>query len=565
MTRKFAILYVDDEESNLRIFQKTFRREYDVLTANSAEAGLEILEKEKIDLILSDQKMPQMSGVEFFKVIVVKYPHINRILITGYTDFDALKDAINEAKIFQYVQKPWVESDLKYIIENALKVYRLELELKESEEKFNKAFHSSLVISVIKELETNQIIDVNKGFCKILGYNRDEVIGKTMEQILLANELTDETLNVELNKNRETKNEEISVKKKNGEIIFVLHSAEVIHLNGVEYSYSVMIDITALKIAERKLLNYQINLEKMVNERTKELEHANKILLKTQLQIENQSKAIQEQSDEIKTYAENIKIANALLLEKQALVEQQKKMLEENNQLLTLVNSTKDRFFSIIAHDLRNPFQTISGFAEILVKDFENLQPDKIKKFHGIIFTTSHQAYDLLENLLIWARSQTGQIGYNPTNTDLFLLVEETFVLLSGKAIEKNILLENMIDPSTLINADKNMMSTILRNLISNAIKFNHQEGKISVSANEKKEYIEILVTDTGVGIEKKYIPLLFRIDSKYSTLGTNNETGTGLGLILCKEFVEKHEGKIWVESEVNKGSRFIFTLSKSL
>ena len=129
----------------------------------------------------------------------------------------------------------------------------------------------------------------------------------------------------------------------------------------------------------------------------------------------------------------------------------------------------------------------------------------------------------------------------------------------------KNILMENKIDPSTLINADKNMLSTILRNLISNAIKFTPQEGKICVSASENKEYIEVSVTDTGVGIEEKYIPLLFRIDNKYSTPGTNNETGTGLGLILCREFVEKHKGKIWVESEINKGSRFIFTLPKNI
>ena len=441
MTHKFAILYVDDEDSNLRIFQKTFRREYDVFIANSAKAGLEILEKEKIDLIFSDQKMPQMTGVEFFKTTVTRYPHINRILITGYTDFEALKDAINEAKIFQYIQKPWVESDLKYIIENALKVYKL----------------------------------------------------------------------------------------------------------------------------EQELLDYHNNLEKMVNERTKELEHANKILLANQLQIENQSKAILEQSDEIKTYAENIKTANAQLLEKQALVELQKKLLEKNNQQLILINSTKDRFFSIIGHDLRNPFHTISSFAELLIENFEKLPSEKIQRFHSLILSTSKQGYELLENLLIWSHSQTGQIVYEPTSMNLFIVVEGIFALLNGKAMGKNILMENKIDPSTLINADKNMLSTILRNLISNAIKFTPQEGKICVSASENKEYIEVSVTDTGVGIEEKYIPLLFRIDSKYSTPGTNNETGTGLGLILCREFVEKHKGKIWVESEINKGSRFIFTLPKNI
>ena len=169
----------------------------------------------------------------------------------------------------------------------------------------------------------------------------------------------------------------------------------------------------------------------------------------------------------------------------------------------------------------------------------------------------------MLENLLLWSSSQNGSIVFNPKKMNLFLLANETIKLLKQSIENKSIKLSNQIAENIYIDADKEMLSTIIRNLISNAVKFTPKGGNISIKAEKKQQFTEITIKDTGVGISKKMLPKLFDITENTSTEGTENEneTGTGLGLILCKEFVEKHAGTIWVESEKGKGASFCFTI----
>jgi len=162
---------------------------------------------------------------------------------------------------------------------------------------------------------------------------------------------------------------------------------------------------------------------------------------------------------------------------------------------------------------------------------------------------------------LQWSRSQTGRIAYNPTKLNIYTLSEEVINLLQGDAYNKNITILQLIDPAITVFADENMLKTIIRNLLSNAIKFSHEQGNISLKSAIIDQQVEITVADTGVGIPAENLPRLFRIDATVTTKGTANETGTGLGLILCKEFIEKHNGKIWVESKEGKGSEFKFIL----
>ncbi len=196
---------------------------------------------------------------------------------------------------------------------------------------------------------------------------------------------------------------------------------------------------------------------------------------------------------------------------------------------------------------------------QIEEKDYEGLE-----KYAGIIQNSSQQAMDLLMNLLEWSRSQTGRMDFSPVSVRISLLIEQATELFTTTAYEKSITIYTEVPASLTVKADKAMINTILRNLLSNAIKYTNTGGEVVISASQKSNESLISVSDNGIGIKQNVIDKLFRIDENHSTMGTNNELGTGLGLILCKEFVEKHGGKIWVESELGKGSCFSFTIPKN-
>ena len=253
-----------------------------------------------------------------------------------------------------------------------------------------------------------------------------------------------------------------------------------------------------------------------------------------------------------------------------------KKMEEElkrSEQQLRELNATKDKFFSIIAHDLKSPFQSLLGFSNLLVSKFEKYDISKQKKFLGILNNDIKNTYKLLENLLQWSLSQSGKIDFKPEKLNLYLLVSETIDVLYNFAEKKTISIINSITEDLYVNADKDMLSVIFRNLISNAIKFTPKRGVIEIGCNiveetrhtlskqSNKSKIQIYVKDSGVGITLEKQANIFNILDNISTKGTEQETGTGLGLMLCKDFIEMHNGKIWVESQAQKGSKFIFTL----
>lgn len=240
--------------------------------------------------------------------------------------------------------------------------------------------------------------------------------------------------------------------------------------------------------------------------------------------------------------------------------------LQENQKELQELNATKDKFFSIIAHDLKGPFGSIMGLSELLLRNLEKFTPEKSKMFIKGIYDSTQNTYKLLENLLEWARSQTGKIQFSPDNLVLETLVIHLIDIAQNQAENKKIEIGYTINEGIVAFADKNMVNTVLRNLLSNAIKFTPESGKVTIKAlirNEKE--ILVSVTDTGIGIPQHRIDELFEISEKKSTYGTNREKGTGLGLILCKDFVERNDGKIWVESTESKGSTFFFTLPRAL
>jgi signal transduction histidine kinase len=233
---------------------------------------------------------------------------------------------------------------------------------------------------------------------------------------------------------------------------------------------------------------------------------------------------------------------------------------KELEQLVQL-NNDKNLFISILAHDLRSPFTVILGCSELLLENIHHYNIDQIESFVKDIYQSTQMTFTLFEDLLKWVRMQSGKITFEPQKLSFTDICKDIIKILNPNAVAKNITINNNASNEINVFADSDMLKVILRNLVSNAIKFTNKNGTININAEENSENVIISVSDNGIGIMPDKLTKLFDISHRQTTIGTEEESGTGLGLILCKEFVEKHGGKIWVESEVGKGSDFKFTL----
>ncbi len=240
------------------------------------------------------------------------------------------------------------------------------------------------------------------------------------------------------------------------------------------------------------------------------------------------------------------------------------KRLKEYAKELERINATKDKFFSIIAHDLKSPFQAILGYADLLRTSVSMFNCEEITEIASDIYIAGDKAYKLLQNLLQWAMVEQGKIRCNPECIDLVSLIREVIAVVSTSAKNKNITLTTSYHPITssfIVYADRNMLFSTLQNLITNAIKFTPKGGKVEIRVGKEENCVTVAVVDTGVGMTEEQLKNLFRLESCKSTRGTEGEGGTGLGLLLCKEFVEKNGGTITVESTPGKGTTFTFTI----
>ena len=250
----------------------------------------------------------------------------------------------------------------------------------------------------------------------------------------------------------------------------------------------------------------------------------------------------------------NLKTKNILLNQKNEIINQQKEELH-------ILNATKDKFFSIIAHDLKSPLGNFKQVTDLLANSYHELTESEKQEFLVMLNKSAHNIYALLENLLEWSRIQRSKLPFNPDEFYFDDIVNETIDLLNPVAQNKNISLSNNIPNKTKAFADANMIKTVVRNLISNSIKFTPENGKIEILIQSKSKYHEVTISDSGVGIPEEKLGDLFSLDVNVSTKGTAQETGTGLGLILCKEFINKNGGVIKVTSQIGIGSQFIFTI----
>jgi len=303
-------------------------------------------------------------------------------------------------------------------------------------------------------------------------------------------------------------------------------------------------------------------LEAEIDKHTKELKNKN-LQLSEQAESLNETNTIMEERQQIiEEQSEELRVQKELVEDNNEILKLQKKELEIRNAELDKLNATKNTLFSIISHDLKNPFSTVLGLLDLLKINFDKYNDAKKRQFIEMVQNSAKNIYALLENLLEWSRSQTESTKYEPTELYYASLVNNLFQLVKDMAAKKNIELISEVDDNLMIYADKNMINTVTRNLVTNAIKFT-DSGKVTVSAKEFQHHVIIEVSDTGMGIPAEKAGTIFEVQKNKSTKGTQGEAGTGLGLIICKEFIDAHNGKISVSSEISTGSTFKIELPR--
>lgn len=417
--------------------------------------------------------------------------------------------------------------------------------IKENEEKYRRLANNINDVVITINLD-KQITYVSPSVFKSFGFTISEYKSKSFSSLFTEYSCQKiEQAFDELMKERNGKNRFIEVEhlKSDGSKIWVSLNISLLYDEDKEVIgfIGTIRDIHSRKIAEQQLQEINKNLEQIIKERTKELND-------TLQQLE-------ESNYELKMLNEN------LSNESKKLVELNEKLMD-SEQKLRYANETKDMFFSIIAHDLRNPFVTLINNAELLDRFYEKMSDSERKKAIHNLKNASKNTYHLLDNLLVWSRSQMGTIEFAPYEFNLKNLLLEVKLISQPQATAKNIEIDIEVPDDVMVFADENMLGTVYRNLVTNAIKFTHRGGRVLLGSKPaKKSQICLFVKDTGIGIDEDNLPKLFSLDKKISRPGTEGEMSTGLGLIVCKEFINKHGGEIWAESEIGKGTTFYFTL----
>lgn len=485
--------------------------------------------------------------------------------------------------------------------------------LRESEERYHSLFDNT-TIGFYRTTPDGKILMANPTIIRLLGYNSfEQLANRNLNIEGFEPNYSREDFKQRLEVEGEIKGFESAWTRTDGSTVFIRESAKVVldkHQN-ISYYEGTIEDITEQKLTENQLieagnhwqttfdtvkdgiclLNNQQQIVRCNKAMTELFPNCNKSMLGKpcwegvhgildplhDCPIIKMKQSLKRESIEIKVderwfditidpiFDNNNKYIGAVHIARNIT---ERKLAEESliqlNEKLKALNVTKDRLFTIIAHDLKSPFNSILGLSELLINNLHSYNIEKSVEFVSQINNSAKNTLSLIDNLLAWANSQMGQITYQPENILLLPVVQEVIELLSPTAKIKNIAILYFESELLEAYADKNLLQVVIRNLISNSIKFSKLGGRINVYSVSENEQIIITISDNGIGISDKNLANLFHSSGTFTTNGTAHEKGSGLGLFLCKEFVEKQGGKIWVESEVGIGSEFKFTLPKS-
>jgi len=460
---------------------------------------------------------------------------------------------------------------------------------------------------------------VNSGFTALYGYTADEVVGKVTPRIIKSGLLDKEVYKGfwKTLKNKTEVKGELLNKRKNGEDVIIEGTASPVfdEQNMIIGFLGIQRDITERKQVELEHKESEIKFKEIINQINDGIvvfDEQGKIIIwnrgaeqifgiKTEDAIDKNIADIQYQfappalkdkalienvingivtlqtpevfnriidNEIVELNSENLRNIQSIIFPIKlvdynlfcSVFRDTTEIKQFEKQLLKL-NAEKDKFFSIIAHDLRSPFNSFLGYTKLMAEELDTLSIKEIQEFVVTMSKSATNLYNLLDNLLHWARMNQGLIPFKPQKMSFTDICKDVLEILSPNAVAKNITINHFAADQINILADIDMLQMVLRNLISNAIKFTNNGGAINISAEQTPSNITISVSDNGIGIKPEKLTKLFDISQFQTTAGTAEEKGTGLGLILCKEFVEKHGGKIWVESEPGKGSEFKFTI----
>ncbi len=497
---------------------------------------------------------------------------------------------------------------------------RLAAEISEAKEGLQKIFSTSPDASILTNLKDSMILDVNDAYTTITGYTREELIGKSTRDFGIWKDFNERSKVIEITRNEgQCDNYEAIFIRKDGTEMTGLMSANIMHLQGVPHLISITRDISKRKMMEESLRESNAFLENLINYanapiivwdprflitrfnhafefltgyteaevKGKSLEilfpseladHSMALIRKTLTgeRWESVEIIIKHNDQSLRTVLWNsatifgpdgvtpvATIAQGHDITKRKQAEE---VINLKNRELQETNAEKDKFFSILAHDLRNPFNALLGYTELLTEEYDSLSPADITTAIGSLRKSSLNLYRLLENLLEWSRIQRGSISFDPRPVNLRTIVNEIHNIVSESASKKQITIQIDITDDIAVMADPHMVSTIIRNLVFNAIKFTRDGGTIMLSAHvDDTSFVEIRIEDNGIGMSREILNNLFRLDGKSNRPGTAGEASTGLGLIICKDFVDKHGGRISATSTEGAGSTFTVTFQRSL
>ena len=526
---KGKILIVEDQivvATNLKILLR--HNQYDVIgIATNSEDALKMIENEVPDLVIMDVILDgEVDGIETTKLLKERW-NIPVIFLTSYKDSKTYEKAKQANAVGFFTKNFSINDQLPIIIDFYIYRHQIENEkekqleqLSESEEMF-RSIVDSAKDAIVFINSKSRISYWNNAATNIFGFTSEEAIGKELYELIAPVTYQDfykksfSDFSSDISKKIIQNIGAIEARNKNGDVFSIEFVFSEIYLKGEMCLCGYFRDITSRRIADEQM-------ERFIEE----------------LHI---SREMAEQSTHELVFLNN--------------------KLSESEEQLRELNASKDKLFSLISHDLKNPLQGLRGYIEILKNNLDYLGKEELIEIVDSLYTSSNNIYKLVENLLHWSRIQRGKIEYLPESFSLFQILELVIQLNKPVAEQKNISISNNVPCNYLCFADPNMVNTIVRNLISNAIKFTNKGGSIIADAKLEKNQIICSIKDNGVGILQENIDKIFKLDSQVTTQGTDNETGTGLGLVLCKELIEKNLGELWVESEVGIGTTFFFSL----
>lgn len=615
------ILIVEDEQIVAKYIEKQLTDAgYKILdSVTSGETAIEKVTSLKPDIVLMDIKLlGAMDGIETADHIRKNY-QIPVIFLTSVSDDESFQRAKN-TEPFGYLMKPIDIKEFNRAAEIALYKNKIYKEILETKHRFQIATQAAKTIVWELWVEEDKLI-LDSAVPAFFGYAQNDIDNIAQDRMKFVYEEDRELVSriIEDCIQGKTKNFEIEHRlyNKDGSIGWLLLQGVQVPADNIKPRRIIgsVTDVTdrknyeeALKESEEKFRNIfessgmgmailrpdghfiKINKsfcemmgykeEELVEINFRNITHPADLQKSVDLTIELlKGESLENRSIEKRYISKNDEVIWALttvslirdsenkplffIAQIQDITKRKKyeEQLLNYTEELKVLNASKDKFFSIISHDLRTPFNSLLGITEFITQSYNELSPKEIKESVMNIYSSSQKVYNLILNLFEWTRLQSGRLDVDKTKINLKDLIEETITLYKSNAELKGIILSSNTPDDISVHADKYMIETVLRNLISNAIKFTYINGAVKIKAVKKDNYAEITIADNGIGISAENQKKLFRIDEQFKSDGTADEKGTGLGLILCKEFVSKNGGTISVDSKEGKGSKFTVTL----